>query len=240
MCKRLINYNYIFVANKDSQIKVLEMFDKYELTKIPNIYDTGYVKLDYILENFKKNINNKKKSILIAPTGIDGFPELTMKNKIKIIIERLIKETDKDIILRPHPRDRKHPIFNEIKKVFFNNQRFIFDETENYIETYIKSEIMITDMSGTAYTFAYINLCPVIFFSLSENYLKLNKYDNYKFYLNREKIGSVIFNEKDLLNSINFLMENKLKYQNKIMSLRNEMRYFGKSTKRLIDIFNKI
>jgi len=238
MCRRLIKYDFIFVASEKSQLKVLEMFEKYSFKDFPKIIETGYVKLDYILKNFRSEIDTKKEAILIAPTEFEGFPELSMINKIKNIIKILLKNTNKKIILRPHPRNRTHKIFIQIKNEYSNNDRFIFDDSENYIKTYTRSDLMITDMSGTAYTFAFISLCPIIFFSISEDYLKQNKYNSYSFYKNREIVGKIIFKENDLINKIDYLMLNKIEFKNKIKNLRGEMKYYNKSTERIINIFN--
>ena len=238
MCKRLLNYNYILVSYENSQKKVIEMFRKYELNNIPEILDTGYFKLDYFIKDSKKNLYDKKDSILIAPTGIDGFPELSIIKKLENIINELISQTNFKIILRPHPRDRANPQILKTKNIFSNEDRFIFDISENYIETFSRSKLMITDMSGTAYTYAYINLSPVIFFSMSENYLSKNGYKNHDFYVNREKIGKVILNESELIKSINFLIENSDNYNKKILQLRKNMKYFMKSKERVIEIFD--
>lgn len=238
MCKRLLNYNYILVSYENSQKRVIEMFRKYKLNNIPEILDTGYFKLDYFMKDNKKNFYDKKDSILIAPTGIDGFPELSIIKKLENIINKLISLTDFKIILRPHPRDRANPLILKTKNNFINEDRFIFDISENYIETFSRSKLMITDMSGTAYTYAYINLSPVIFFSMSENYLSKNGYKNHDFYINREKIGKVILNESELIKSINFLIENTDNYNKKILQLRKNMKYFMKSKERVIEIFD--
>ena len=240
MCHRLSKYNYIFVATLLSQKKVMEMFEKYKTSEVPKIIEVGYVKLDYILENYQKQINGLKNSILIAPTQAASFPELSIKNKLKKIIEILILNTDKNIILRPHPRDKNNIFFKELKENFAKNERFFYDESENYVNTYTKSEIMITDMSGTAYTFAYINLSPVIFFSVSEKQLQDSNYSNYKFYLDREKIGKIIFNENELIKTIDDLNRNKEKYKNQISALRSEMKYLNESTNKLINFFKDL
>jgi len=237
MCGRLIKYDFIFVASEKSQLKVSEMFKKYDFKNIPKIVDTGYLKLDYILKNFRAEIDNKKDAILIAPTEFEGFPELSIINKIKKIIEILLKDTNRKIILRPHPRNRKLEIFTQIKNEYLGNDRFIFDDSENYVKTYTRSDLMITDMSGTAYTFAFISLCPVIFFSVSEEHLKQNNYNSYSFYKNREVIGKIIFDENELINTVDYLIPNKVKFKNNITNLRSEMKYCNKSTERLIDIF---
>ena len=239
MCKRLIKYNYIFVAYENSKKKVIKMFEKYNLNNKPEIIETGYVKLDYLINYNKKNASDKKDSILIAPTGIDGFPELSIIKKLENIINILISQTDLKIVLRPHPRDRIHPLILKIKNKFLNEDRFMFDISENYIETFSRSKLMVTDMSGTAYTYAYINLSPVIFFSMSENYLLKNDYINHDFYLNRNKIGKVILDESELIKSIDFLIENSGNYNKEIFKLRKNMKYFMKSNDRVIEIFDK-
>ena len=238
MCNRLIKYDLIFVASEKSQLKVSEMFKKYDFKNIPKIIETGYVKLDYVLKNFKNEIDAQKEAILIAPTEFEGFPELSIKDKIKNIVEILLRSTNKKVILRPHPRNRRHKTFIQIKNEYLNNDRFIFDDSENYIKTYTRSDLMITDMSGTAYTFAFISLRPIIFFSISEDHLKQNNYNSYSFYKNRENVGKIIFKENDLINTIDYLMLNRIEFKNKIKNLRGEMKYCNKSTERLIDIFN--
>ena len=151
----------------------------------------------------------------------------------------MISHTDIKIILRPHPRDRIHPLILKIKNNFSNEDRFTFDVSENYIETFSRAKLMLTDMSGTASTFAYINLTPVIFFSVSENYLSKNNYKNHDFYLNRNKIGKVIFDESELIESINYLTENSKNFNNEIFRLRSEIKYFMKSKERIIEIFKE-
>ena len=93
MCQRLLKYNFIFVGTDDSVTRVEEMFTRYNFNLRPIIKEVGYAKLDYLLSYSKEN-KNKKDSILIAPTGIDGFPELTIINKIEKIIDDLLIETN--------------------------------------------------------------------------------------------------------------------------------------------------
>ena len=156
-------------------IKTNETFLKYHFIKKPKIIEVGYAKLDYLLEKIE-NKKIDKKSILIAPTGINGFPELTIINKVEKIIRELLDKTNLNIILRPHPSDRNNKKYLHIKNQFINNQRFVYDLSENYFDTYSESKLMITDLSGTAYTFSFLTLSPVIFLSLNEKKIKENEY----------------------------------------------------------------
>ena len=64
-------------------------------------------------------------------------------------------------------------IFLLIKK-YKDNENFEFDLSTSYIKSYKKSKMLITDFSGTAYTYAFSNEKPVIFYS-SLNKLSLKK-----------------------------------------------------------------
>ena len=57
-----------------------------------------------------------------------------------------------------------------MKKVL--NYKNFFDNSENYLKTYNSSNIMITDLSGTAYTYALLTKNPVMFFSPGEKLIK--------------------------------------------------------------------
>ena len=50
----------------------------------------------------------------------------------------------------------------EINNKFIDNTSFKLDDSNNYINTYKESDIMIMDLSGTAYTYAFLTYKPVI------------------------------------------------------------------------------
>lgn len=108
---QLLKYDYIFTPSKISARMFKSIF--IDTKNKPEVIDTGYLKLDYLL---KKN------------------------NKIKL------------------------------KKKFSKLKRFKLDISENYLNTYKKCFCMITDVSGTAYTYAFLNKSPVIF--LANNIIK--------------------------------------------------------------------
>ena len=201
MCQRLIKYDYILVATTSSLERINETFLKYNFIKKPKIVEVGYAKLDYLLSNTKdKKI--KKESILIAPTGINGLPGFSIIDKLKNIIQELLSKTDYNIILRPHPGDSEHEKYLYLKDKFIQNKRFYYDLSNNYFDIYSKSKLMITDLSGSAYTFAFFVLSPVIFLSTNEKKIEENEYSNYNFFLDRKKIGEVIFDESQVIDKI--------------------------------------
>ena len=116
-----------------------------------------------------------------------------------------------------------------MKEKYRKNVRFSFDESENYFNTYSRSKLMITDISGTAYTFAFLVLSPVIFLSLNEKKIVENEYANYNFYLDRNKIGKTIFDNKEILNSIKLIFKEYPLYEKNIFELRGNMKYLNKT-----------
>ncbi len=237
-CERLKNYNFIFVASREALEGTLEMFKKNSISP-PKIYETGYYKLDYLLRN-KINKKKGKKYILVAPTGINGFAKLSMTKELEKIIKKIFSETEYNVILRPHPRDRENKIYYKIKNQFKNNRKFEFDTSSNYFNVYSKSKIMITDISGTAYTFAFLTLSPVIFFSVSEKLIKKFEYSHLNFFKNRNKIGIIVKSYNKLGNKISFIEKKYSNFSKSSLKLRKKLKYLNKSKYIIKEIIKKI
>lgn len=234
MCKRLSNYDYIFLSSQKSLVMTKNMFDEHKIINKPKLIEVGYPKIDFLYMRMIKQ-NTTKKNVLIAPTLIDGFPEFTMINNLTELFTILLKNTKLNIIFRPHPRDRNNPI---IKKIIFNfekNERFEYDISENYIDTYSKSYLLITDISGTAYTYAFLTSCPVIFIIPSENKLINYNYDKLNFFLDRNKIGKTIKSNNEIIESVNFIEKDYPLFVDSIKLLRKDMKFFGKSKVKFLE-----
>ncbi len=239
-CQRFLRYNFVFLSSETKIKAVREMFKEYNFEKFPNLKEIGYPKIDYLKKKYTEKLKMKKNSIVIAPTLFESIPEFTILDYLKDIIYELLKSTSYNIILRPHPANRNHTKIYELIKYFKNNTRFQCDSSENYIDTYAKSQILITDISGTAYTFAFLTLCPVIFFSPNDDPIKKNNYDKLNFFLNRIKIGSVVHDIKLISQEINKILLKIKQYNESIQMLSREIRYLGKSKKKFIEEINKL
>tara|TARA_B100001123_G_scaffold449423_1_gene614726 strand:- start:1776 stop:2897 length:1122 start_codon:yes stop_codon:yes gene_type:complete len=235
VCKRLSKYDLIFLPSQKSANLVKQTFDKFDngsKIKIPNLMEVGYPKLDYLEKKFNLTNNNKKNSVLIAPTNFHGFPNLSLIDDLEKIIGVLLNKTEVDVIFRPHPSNRQDHKILEIKKKFLKNSRFYYDQSENYFGTYSKSICLITDLSATAYTFAFLTLCPIIFYSPNEEKIKSLKYDSLSYFIDRNKIGIIVENIDSISDKVNNLKSDVNKYKNykkAILEIRNEIKFFGKS-----------
>ena len=204
--RRLSKYDYIFISCK----KVINVFENLfkNYTK-PTLIEAGYLRFSFLISFISKSYNPKK--IIIAPTGIDAFKSLSLKRNLAKIIN-ILNKSNYFVILRPHPRDINKNFYQNLKKKNKNNKLFLFDDSNNYLETYNNSFLMITDLSGTAYTYAFLTKKPVIFFSRRENFVLKFDYKNLNYFIDKKLVGEIITDEKKII----FVVRKCLKKKNKI------------------------
>ena len=228
--KRLLKYNYIIVASEEGK----KLFEKFLNKSNVKIIIKRYLKLDYLIKKISKKKSNRTKNILIAPTNFKSFPNLTMQKEITKIAKILLKK-NYFITYRPHPSNLNDKEIFIIKKNFQNYKNFIIDKSNNYLNSFNKSDLMITDLSGTAYTYLLLTAKPVIFYSTNEKYLNNNYYKNLGYFLNRNKIGFIVTNIKNLINILD-KRKIKIKKNREIIKFRKK---FFKKKKLNIEFFLK-
>mgnify|MGYP001213928030 CR=1 FL=1 len=200
------NFDIIFCPGPHhvEEVKMLEKF--YNLPE-KVIIQTGYCKIDMLIQKYqkyKKNIkNNKKELILIAPTwGKNGIIEI---GKGIEIVDCLISQGYR-VILRPHPETFKHS-YDEIKKIqsrFINNEDFRFEKDVSRDETLFESTALVTDWSGIAWEYALALKKPILFYDTPA---RINNPDFHKLPMDsfenqmRNKCGQ-IWNGKDNVTDI--------------------------------------
>ena len=238
--------DYIFVSSdivKDYFEKGLSKNIMKKSKRKVQVVNTGYLKLDHV----HKKINLRKvkeDSILIAPTASKFYSDANLSKKLDKMINLLLVKKYK-IIYRPHPLDLTIKgdinLTNLIIEKFKDFPNFEFDISTSYIESYRKSKFLITDFSGTAYTYAFSTEKPVIFYS-SLNKLSFIKEINSMYYFkDRKEVGYVMTNIKDLLKKVKEIDNKKIILKTKIKNLRKKrIKYFNKSliiTKKTIQKF---
>jgi len=240
--QRLIKYDYLFLPSRKSKIMFQNFFKKYNFdfkNKIPRLMETGYPKLDYLKENIQsyKSTNN---SIVIAPTNPFTFGKLSMCNYLDELIDILLTNIESEIIFRPHPSNRKERKVIEIEKKFNKNPNFNLDISDNYLNIYLKSYCLITDLSGTAYTYAFLTKKPVIFFSKNEKLINNLGYNKLAFFEDREKIGIVIQNLSEIIYTVKNIKFIEKKIKNSIDLLEKDLSNLGNSKNRIKQLINEI
>ncbi len=240
--QKMTNYDYILLSNKKNIEALKFFFDKYNFTnklEIPKLIETGYIKLDFLKQSLFKTSSDKK-NIIIAPTNQNTFNELTLFSNLEEIIEILLVSTNSNVILRPHPANRENELILNLKNKYNNNKKFIFDTSDNYLDTYINTTCMITDISGTAYTYAFLTKNPVIFYSVNEKSVDDIDFEKVSFFKDRSKIGVIVENISELQKAILNINSIHLDKKESIDLLEKEMVFLGNSKNQIKKIINQI
>jgi len=207
----------------------------------------GYIKLDNNIEYFKKQ-SQESTALIYAPTLSPKDKMKEMKNVVathqhsdEIIKSILHNFTEYDLIYRPHPHTLELTEIKNIAKKYMNHPRFNFDDNVDfYMDNYSKSALMITDMSGTAYTYAFTTLRPVIFFSHNEDEVK-KIYSDFQYFIDRNKIGYVAKNVEEVLEKIKLLLDSNDEFKSRIKEYRDSSVYnIGKSEDYFVENINYI
>src|SRR6185295_4769280 len=80
------------------------------------------------------------------------------------------------------------------------------------MDHYAQSALMISDVSGTAFTYAFATLRPVVFFSPNEEAVQ-TKYGGLRYVKDRERIGCIVSDVIDLVDKINLLLRHRDDHQ---------------------------
>ena len=237
LIKTLKGYDYIFlssdIAISDLQRKINQYLDIKIDEKKTSLINTGYLKLDHVYQNLK-NSNSIEDSILLAPTLSSMLIDYNLDRFLDTIIEEILKNDKFKVIYRPHPGDiinkEKNLTIKNINEKYKNQPNFSLDDNTSYLESYRKSKILITDFSGTAYTYAFSKLRPVIFFSKNEEKLIKSDLNELFYFKDRTIVGKIIQNI-DRLNEEIYSTDKLINYySNEIELLRSKrIKFFKRS-----------
>ena len=159
---RINKLDYIFLSSKISVDYFKSQFKKFKIRDNPKLINTGYLKLDNLINKTKISLTKKEsQNILIAPGYSFAFKKYNMYSIIDKIFYELLDKTNEKIIFRPHPLDlTKKGDLEKVENIierFKNYKNFNYDLSVSYVKSYKKSKILITDLSSTAYTYAFSN-----------------------------------------------------------------------------------
>ena len=96
---------------------------------------------------------------------------------------------------------------------------------------------MITDISGTAYTYAFLTKKPVIFYCNFNKKFE-NKFLNLSYFKKRNIIGTIVRGKKDL-DKLNIVLNNKKYYEKNINKIIKENIEIGKTKSNLFKFINR-
>lgn len=189
---------------------------------------------NYILTpSYKKEKINDKNMFLNSTyyKSINSF----LNNKDVI---NLLEKNDIKLIFFPHFEIQKYlNLFNVSSKNIV-----MADKNKYNVQTLLKnSKLLITDYSSVFFDFAYMKK-PVILYQFDQEDFFKNHYQKGYFDYNKDGFGSVCTNEKELINSLNKIVNNNFKMEEKYLDRVNKtFKYFDdKNCERIYKEIKKI
>jgi hypothetical protein len=232
------------------QIEGIRKLEEKRGTNKKLLLKTGLTYFDVMLEEIKNLPKFEKKApvVLVAPT----WKEYSIINRFGTkFFDNLLKNSNYDIILRPHPQTYVSfpKLIQEIEEKYKNETRITIDTKPSGTESMAKADLMISDLSGVIWDFAFLYSKPVLL--LKTNFDEIEGFEgselDYEMWEMRERprLGK-IFDENDIENIssiVNNLIENPPSME--LEKLRNESVYnFGRAgevaAEQILDILNKI
>ena len=222
------NYDSILCVG-NFQINEIRSREKLYKLDAKNLIETGYSHLDNLMKKYSTNKQipiNDPIQVLIAPSWSDnGLFETVIEKNISILLDSGFKVT-----LRPHPMTQKKSKkkINFLLQKFSSNSNFVLEKNIPNFESFVKSDIMITDWSGAAIEYAFTLERPVLFIDVPK---KIHNSDYEKLpeipieISIRDKIGEIIsLSDMEVLpEKIQNLCQNPDIIKDKIKRIREEL-----------------
>jgi len=192
---RLCAYDYVYAPSPP----VVDVFARLLASQTTDARRTrivpgGYMKLDRFIADFAAHRRDAK-SIVYAPTvtgyGLEGVGSLAAMGDA-IVGTLLAAAPDHEVIFRPHPHTLGTREVQDIVDRYRSHPRFTLDaNASSYSDTYARARFMVSDISGTAFTYALATLRPVIFCSFNEEEVQ-RRFGHLRYVHDRHRIGSVV------------------------------------------------
>ncbi len=164
---RKFSFDYFdtIMCSGSHQISEIRQLEQVRTAVKKNLLETGCSYMDLLKQqNDDFDDSNKGKSkditILIAPTwGSNGLLGKYGMDLIKPLIDAGYK-----IIIRPHPQQvhSEKPLLDSLKKITSSFPNVYWDEDPSGHSSMAASDIMISDLSGIIFDYAFIYEKPVI------------------------------------------------------------------------------
>ena len=240
------NYDSILCVG-NFQIDEIRSREKLYKLDAKNLIETGYSHLDNLMKKYSTNKQipiNDPIQVLIAPSWSDnGLFETVIEKNISILLDSGFKVT-----LRPHPMTQKKSKkkINFLLQKFSSNSNFVLEKNIPNFESFVKSDIMITDWSGAAIEYAFTLERPVLFIDVPK---KIHNSDYEKLpeipieISIRDKIGEIISlsDIQFLPEKIQSLCQNPDIIKGKIQKIRGELiGNLGNSSKLEVEFILKL
>jgi len=224
------HFDSIFCVG-EYQIDEIRSAEKIYNLKPKNLIRCGYSHLDNLLKKYTikineiKEIKNSQTQILLAPSwGKDGLFETIIEDVIDILLQNEYK-----VVLRPHPMSLKlsQKKIKSIEKKFLSNNNFRLEIDFPNFDSFLVSDVMISDWSGVALEFAFVFEKPILYIDVPKKIHNTDFHDIPEIPIEisiRDKIGKIILpsNIDQIPTEIENLKEKSSEIKEVIRTIRNE------------------
>ena len=222
-------FDYFLVPSKPAMAMLLQIFERHSSWRAPVLVPMGYLRLDQNLAWMRARGLSKKDRIVYAPTVMatpEWRPFCTAYTHAVDIVQSLLRAFPDDIVVfRPHPHSVEAPEVRAAIQSLQGVARVEIDlDAADYMKNYARAKLLVTDISGTAYTFAFTTLAPVLFVSPNEG--DFLAFDQGPFYREkRGEIGAVATDMSVIGVQARKLVEQETERAKTIAMLRDEVIY---------------
>ncbi|UPW20176.1 hypothetical protein M0C34_07910 [Agarivorans sp. TSD2052] len=225
--------HFIAVASKASMKQFKSIVEEHQLNNV-TLLAAGYPKLDLAIDNYQEKSNSERITLLYAPTQSytqsEECKHLYSINFAQHIMNELLALGEQyQVVFRPHPEDlslananapgQACEIFQWLLALENSEPRFQIDRG-NQNESFANANIMLSDSSSSAYSFAFTSLKPVLFLSFNEHELSNSALKN-DYFNDRQKIGFINQKIENLALDVHRLLEQKDAFKSRIQQLRH-------------------
>ena len=222
---RSINGSTDRSAHPDSEL-ILKSYGAGQTANTHCIIPAGYMSLDSLSSYSAENKTDEAR-IIYAPTlSIEAWKEFTSIEPCggEIMLSLLRAFPNHKIIFRPHPHEKEtviQPILDKVTKY----PNFEYDDCKHsYIQQYSRSQLMVSDLSSTAYTYPLATLNPIVFYSWNEEeLLKFDEGNQNGYLADRSKVGAIAENCDQLITKIESLLSEKHIWSKKIRAYKKQL-----------------
>ena len=199
------SYDYILCAGPH------QMFDfrRWSVTNAQlrqkTLIPAGYPKLDLMVAQVQSLAppTTDTFTVVYAPTHVYSVNEklASLREHGEAIVDALLA-ADLRVVFRPHPvsfRDADSRIVEKIIEKNSAHGNFVVDRSKNYLASYAQANLMVTDLSGTGFTFSFSFLRPSVFFAANEEAEQGLHGIQFE---DREKIGGLVRSVAELIQAI--------------------------------------
>lgn len=220
------------------QLREIRKYEKIHKLPRKQLIKAGYYRLEQLYDEYshykKEPKPDVKGTVLIAPSWGD-------KNILESCGERVIKlllDANYCVIVRPHSETvKKHyELIESLNKAYGGNPNFALEVLSHSNEPLLKANIMVSDYSGIALSYAFGTERPVLFLDVQKKvknpgYMELN-IQPIELSL-RSEIGTTLPPERleEVPKAVAALIRDTPSYKERISRLRDQYIYaFGKSS----------